>query len=291
MLLLRRAGNRARFRSRNKVVRFFETRPLSGALGAEILGIDLSTDLDDAVIAALRRELLEHVVIFFRDQKITPQEHLKFAQRFGEPMEYPMLESIDGHPEIIPVAKFENDKINFGGLWHSDTTYTEQPPMGAVLVARELPPRGGDTLFANQYLAYESLSDGMKGLLSNLRAVNASSKPAVARTRINAAKKTTDELLAVHPVVRTHPETGHKLLYVNFGHTLRFENMTEDESIPLLHFLFHHQVQPEFTCRFHWRPGSIAFWDNRASQHHPINDYHGYRRIMHRITLAGDKPF
>jgi taurine dioxygenase len=185
--------------------------------------------------------------------------------------------------------------VNFGGIWHSDTTYLELPPMGTMLVAREVPPVGGDTLFANQYLAYEALSDGMKKLLDGLCAVNSSAKANTTRTREDRIKsdpsrRPNDDFIAEHPVVRTHPETGRKALYVNVGHTVRFSGMTEEESAPLLDYLFRHQTRPEFTCRFAWRVGSLAFWDNRAAQHNPINDYHGYRRVMHRITLAGDKP-
>jgi len=165
--------------------------------------------------------------------------------------------------------------------------------MGSMLLAREVPPYGGDTEFANQYLAYESLSEGMKRVLEGLIAVNSSAKANVTRTREDRIKEqgaTSRDYLAEHPVVRTHPETGRKALYVNVGHTVRFRGMTEQESAPLLEFLFRHQVKPEFTCRFRWEAGSLAFWDNRCTQHNPINDYHGHRRVMHRITLAGDKP-
>jgi taurine dioxygenase len=167
--------------------------------------------------------------------------------------------------------------------------------MGTMLIAREVPPVGGDTLFANQYLAYERLSDGMKRLIDGLVAVNASAKADVTRTREDRLKDSKNpqsrkDYLAEHPVVRTHPETGRKALYVNVAHTMRFKDMSEEESAPILDYLFRHQIRPEFTCRFHWEPGSIAFWDNRCAQHNPVNDYHGYRRLMHRITLKGDKP-
>ncbi|MEK9726165.1 MAG: TauD/TfdA family dioxygenase, partial [Rhodospirillaceae bacterium] len=185
--------------------------------------------------------------------------------------------------------------VNFGGLWHSDTAYLERPPMGAILAARELPPVGGDTLFANMYLAYDALSDGMKALLAGLVGVNSSAKARATQTREDRmktdAKVSEDtELIGEHPVVRTHPETGRKLLYVNYGHTVRFKGMTEEESAPILDFLFRHLSRPEFTCCFRWHPGSIAFWDNRATQHNPVNDYHGHKRVMHRITIAGDRP-
>lgn len=270
-------------------------QPIAGALGAEISGVDLSQALSDETIGDIRQALLDHLVIFFRDQDITPQQHLAFAKRFGEPVEYPLVKGLDGMPEIVPVVKLEHEKVNFGGLWHSDTTYLAQPPMGSILVARELPPYGGDTLFANMYMAYETLSDGMKALLGDLKGISASNKARVSDTRKERVKtdaKTPPQkvLEAMHPVLRTHPETGRKALYVNLAHTVRFDGMSEAESAPILDYLFEHQIRPEFTCRFRWEPGSIAFWDNRSVQHNPINDYHGFKRVMHRITLAGDTP-
>ncbi len=270
-------------------------RPLAGAIGAEIAGVDLAGDLDDATIAAIRRAWLDHLVVFFRDQELAPVCFLALARRFGEPVEYPFLKGLDGSPEITPVVKLEHERINFGGLWHSDTAYLASPPMGTMLLAREVPPYGGDTLFANMYLAYESLSAGLRHLLDGLVAVNSSAKADVTKTREDRLRDTARadahaEYVAEHPVVRTHPETGRKALYVNGGHTVRFRDMTEAESTPLLDFLFAHLSRPEFTCRFRWQPGSLALWDNRCAQHNPINDYHGFRRVMHRITLAGDRP-
>jgi taurine dioxygenase len=268
---------------------------IAGAVGAEIHGVDLSQGISSSLAAEIREIFLEHCVIFFRDQNLTPAQYLAFAEAMGQPVEYPFVKGIEGYPAIIQVMKLEHERHNFGGIWHSDTTYLEQPPMGSMLLAREVPPFGGDTLFANQYLAYETLSDGMKKMLDGMVAVGTSAKADVSKTREDRiqsdgraeAKK---EYVAEHPVVRTHPETGRKALFVNVAHTARFKDMTEEESAPLLQYLFQHQVKPEFTCRFAWQPGSIAFWDNRCAQHNPINDYHGYRRVMHRITLAGDKP-
>jgi taurine dioxygenase len=272
-----------------------EVHKIAGALGAEISGVDLARDLDDATVAEIRRVWLDNCVVFFRNQDLPPARFLALAKGFGEPIEYPFLKGLDGFPEIITVAKLEHEKINFGGVWHSDTSYLDIPPMATMLIAREVPPVGGDTLFANQYLAYETLSDGMKRLLDGLIALNASAKADVTRTREDRVRDSKNpqarkDYLAEHPAVRTHPETGRKALYVNVAHTLRFKDMSEEESAPILDFLFRHQIRPEFTCRFHWEPGSIAFWDNRCAQHNPINDYHGYRRLMHRITLKGDKP-
>ena len=271
-----------------------EIRRIAGALGAEINGVDLSRPLSDEDLLKIRNAWLEHLVIFFRDQPLAPEAFMAFARRIGKPIEYPFVKGIAGFPEIIEVKKLEHEKVNFGGIWHSDTAYLDEPPMASMLLAREVPPHGGDTLFANMYLAYEALSEGMKRLLDGLFAVNDSAKANVTRTREDRIRADGGEasrpFIAEHPVVRTHPETGRKALYVNVGHTVRFRGMNEEESAPLLSYLFQHQIKPEFTCRFAWQPGSIALWDNRCAQHNPVNDYHGYRRVMHRITLAGDKP-
>jgi taurine dioxygenase len=194
---------------------------------------------------------------------------------------------------ITPVVKLEHERNNFGGIWHSDTTYLDLPPMGSMLLAREIPPYGGDTMFANQYLAYEALSDGLKKTLDGLIGVSSSSKADVTKTREDRMKAAGAELkvlAAEHPLVRTHPETGRKALFTSVAHTSHIKGWTEQESVPLLEFLWAHQVRPEFTCRFRWEVGSLAFWDNRCAMHNPINDYHGFRRVMHRVTLAGDRP-
>ena len=271
-----------------------KAKRIAGALGAEITGVDLRS-LTEAQVKEIRAAWVEHLVLFFRDQALSPPEYLAFAKRIGRPIEYPFVKGIAGFPEIIEVKKLEHEKVNFGGVWHSDTAYLEVPPMASMRLAREIPPYGGDTLFANMYLAYEALSDGMKRLLDPLVAVNSSAKADVTRTREDRLKtdgsdKAGKELVAEHPVVRTHPETGRKALYVNFAHTVRFRDMTEKESGPILEFLFQHQIRPEFTCRFAWQVGSLALWDNRCAQHNPVNDYHGFKRLMHRITLEGDRP-
>jgi taurine dioxygenase len=267
---------------------------VAGALGAEIGGVDLRATPSYEVAATIRRALLEHLVVFFRDQDLTPAELLAFASTMGRPVEYPFVAGIPGFPEVIEVAKLEHERVNFGGIWHSDTTYLDEPPMGSMLLAREVPPYGGDTLFANMYLAYETLSEAMQELLGGLRAVSSSAKADVSKTREDRirtdGKQERTDYEAVHPVVRTHPETGRRALYVNVAHTVRFEGMTEEESEPLLAFLYRHQVRPEHTCRFTWDVGSLAFWDNRCTLHNPINDYQGFRRRMHRVTLAGDRP-
>jgi taurine dioxygenase len=268
---------------------------IAGALGAEIGGLDLSRDLDDAEVAFIRQALLDHLVVFFRDQELTPAALAAFGRRFGTLARYPFVEGLPEISEVIEVKKLEHERVNFGGIWHSDTTYLQEPPMASMLFALEVPPVGGDTLFANMVAAYEALSEAMKKLLSGLKAVNSSDMADVTRTRedriaSNPGKARGEKFEAAHPVVRTHPETGRKALYVNRAHTVRIDGMTREESANLLAFLYDHQAKPEFTCRFQWRRGSLAFWDNRCAQHNPINDYHGYRRRMHRITLAGDRP-
>lgn len=282
-----------RVRVRN--YRHIEVRPIAGALGAEIHGVDMAKELGADVVGEMRQALLDHLVIFLREQNVTPQQQLSFARKFGSPIEYPQLKGLPEWPMITPVVKLEHERNNFGGIWHSDTTYLAEPPMGSMLLAREVPPHGGDTMFANQYLAYEALSDGLKKTLDGLIGVNSSSKADVTKTREDALKQagagaTPKHLTAEHPIVRTHPETGRKALYTSVAHTAHIKGWTEKESLPLLEFLWDHQIRAEFTCRFQWRVGSLAFWDNRCAMHNPINDYHGFRRVMHRITLAGDKP-
>src|SRR5512147_2510796 len=272
-----------------------EVRRIAGALGGEIHGVDLSRPLSQDSVAEIRQALLDYLVIFFRGQDLTPAQFLAFARSMGRPVEYPFVKGIPDYPEIIQVMKLEHERTNFGGIWHTDTAYLEVPPMGSMLLAREVPPVGGDTLFANQHLAYETLSSGMRQLLDGLTGVNSSARADVTMTREDRMRSdgrddAHREYVAEHPVVRTHPETGRKALYVNVAHTLRFRDLTEEESAPLLSYLFQHQVRPEFTCRFQWAVGSIAFWDNRCTLHNPVNDYHGYRRVMHRITLAGERP-
>jgi taurine dioxygenase len=268
---------------------------IAGALGAEIQGVDLSAPLADDSVSAIRQALLDHLVVFFRDQHLAPAELVAFGRRFGTLARYPFVAGMAEHPEIIEVTKLPHERTNFGGIWHTDTAYLDEPPMGSMLYALEVPPAGGDTLFANMFAAYDALSDGMKRMLEGLRGVNSSAKADVSRTREDRIASSPGDAArrvfeATHPVVRTHPESRRKGLYVNLGHTARFEGMTESESAPLLAFLFEHEARPEFTCRFRWTKGALAFWDNRSTQHNPINDYHGHLRRMLRITIAGDRP-
>ena len=273
--------------------RCIEIRPIAGALGAEIQGVDLARPLEDEVVAEIRRAFLDHLVLFFADQELAPPTLVAFAERLGQPMEYPQMKGLPDLPMVMPVTKLEHEKVNFGGVWHSDTAYLERPPMATMLYALEIPPYGGDTLFANQYLAFETLSEGLRKALDPLIGVNISTKAQISQTREDRLREVGAKLKAMvakHPIVRTHPGTGRRALYVNSGHTTHFEGWTEKDSRPLLDYLFQHQVRPEFTCRFRWQRGSLALWDNRCTLHNPVNDYQGFRRRMHRISLAGDEP-
>ncbi|MGD9830032.1 MAG: TauD/TfdA dioxygenase family protein [Hyphomicrobiaceae bacterium] len=268
--------------------------PVAGALGAEVGGIDLAR-LDAAAVSRLREAFLEHQVLFFRNQDLSPEAYVAFASRFGRPVEYPFAKGVPGFPVITEIIREPDQKTTFGGYWHSDTTYKSEPPKSTMLYCLETPKAGGDTAFANMYRAYETLSPGMRRLLDGLQAVS-SSKRSTSRSvhlstgSMQANDKAPDSLQAEHPVVRTHPETGRKALFINPTHTTRFVDMTEAESRPLLEFLFQHAQMPEFTCRFRWAPGSVAIWDNRCTWHKAIADYDGHRRVMRRITIAGDRP-
>ena len=257
-------------------------RPLSGAGGAEISGIDVAQDLDAATVREIRAALNEHCVVFFRDQNLDVERHRVFARCFGEIFVHPLLKEVSADPEIVMVRREPGETSYFGKSWHADTTLCAEPPMGTILYGIDVPPYGGDTLFANQYLAYEALSGGMKEMLAGLRAVH--SHPGEANPQAG------NETRNIHPVVRTNPETGRKMLFVNEYHTSGFEGMTEAESRPLLNFLLEHGNRPEFTFRFRWQKGSIAFWDNRSTKHIALGDTGPFRRLMRRIQIRGDRP-
>jgi len=267
--------------------------PVSGALGAVIRGVDLA-NLDDDAFAAIYAAFLKYGVIFLEDQQLSPDQYVAFARRFGPLADYPFAKGMDGRPEIVEIVKEPHQTSNFGGMWHTDTTYQPNPPKATMLYAVQTPTTGGDTLFADMRLAYRKLSTGMQVLLAGLKAVNSSSLNASALRgdhlkggAMGAKADAKPVLEAEHPVVRTHPETGAKALYVNPSHTVRFVGFTREESLPLLEFLYAHSIKPEFTCRFRWRPGSLAIWDNRSTQHCAINDYDGHRRVMRRVTIGG----
>jgi len=285
--------------------------PLAPAMGAEITGIDLGgidlggdglggdglggDEFPAGLIAEIRAVWLDYHMVVIRNQGLAPARQLALAKAIGTPDIYPFLDGLDEFPEITSVLKRETETVNFGGVWHTDTIYQDNPPMATMLQAIELPPIGGDTLFANQHLAWEQLSDGMKETLAGLRVICTAGKSKVAASgtaRVAEKGKGVDAqaMEASHPVVRTHPETGRKSLYLSPGHAIRFEGWTAAESAGLLAFLFEHQIAPEFQCRLSWAVGDIALWDNRSTLHYPLNDYHGHRRLLHRITLKGDRP-
>lgn len=274
----------------------FHVEPLAPLIGAEVTGLDLSKPLPADTLAELRQVWLERKALMFRDQQLTPDQQLAFTRQFGEIDKYPFLKGIEGYPMVAPVLKLPEEKINFGGVWHADTTYLEAPAAGATLYALETPPLGGDTIFCNMHTAYMTLPQDIKDQIDGLKAINTSGKAAVSKTRtprLNDSGDTSapEAFTAIHPVVRTHPETGEKILCVNEAHTVCFEGWTEAASEPLLSLLYQYARKPEFQCRFRWSVGALLIWDNRSTHHYPINDYDGYRRLLHRVSLKGDRPF
>jgi taurine dioxygenase len=284
--------------------RRIEVRPIAGALGAEIAGVDLAR-LDDATFADIKAAWLEHLVVFFRNQRITPEQQIAFARRFGEIHYHPFMRGMDEYPDILEIIKEESDTKAFGEVWHTDQMFNPKPAMATILYAKETPDAGGDTMFANMYLAYETLSEPMKALLASVKTWNVGDRKRLGRTSEIAARegryagnqkmaaKVRDpgDLVteAEHPLVRTHPETGRKALYIS-NHTQTLAGFKDAEARPIIDFLRAHAVEPELTCRFRWEVGSLAIWDNRCTQHRALNDYPGKRRRMHRITIAGDAP-
>ena len=274
---------------------------LCGAGGAEISGIDASRPLGAETVAALRRALAEHCVIFLRDQQLTPEQQETFARHFGPLAPTPFIQPLEGHPDMMRIVREaeEKKKLNFGGRWHSDMTFAQEPVLGTCLYSRESPAVGGDTIWSNQMLAFDALSDGMKKLLEKLTVMHSAKRSYgpqgtyadddLKSMRIKASEDALKE--QPHPCVRTHPETGRSILFINWVYAIRFKDMTEEESAPLLDFLNRHSQRPEFQIRFRWRKGSLALWDNRSTQHIAVNDYAGYRRVMDRVTIAGDRPY
>lgn len=273
-----------------------ELKPISGRTGAEVSAVDLAADLPDETVVEIRRALLDYHVLVFRGQELTPEQQLRFGRRFGELERHPFVAGNGEHPEIVDIITEPEDTANFGGGWHTDLTFREAPDLGSILYAVALPPAGGDTLFANQQAAYRALSDTMKGMLDGLVAVHSAAEQygaggystrskSVATTHADPASETVE-----HPVVRTHPESRRKALYVNRAFTTRIKGMHRDESAALLAFLFRHAVKEPFTCRVRWEPGTLTMWDNRSVQHYALHDYAGHRRHMRRITIRGDRP-
>lgn len=273
-----------------------EVKPIATALGAEISCVELSNELSAAAIGQIRRALLDHGVIFFRDQTLDVDEHKRLARRFGEIFVHPNFNTGEGDPEVVNIVRKPGDTHIVGEEWHTDTTMMAAPPMGALLYAMYVPPVGGDTLFSSQTLAYDRLSDGMKALIAPLKCIHSDRKVAGPNSPVANAKRSTKaridddwrETRNVHPVVRTHPETGRKCLFVNHSYSIAFEGMTEEESRPLLEWLMNWGHRPEFTCRFRWEKGSVAFWDNRCVKHLALHDVHAHDRIMRRVQIAGE---
>ena len=268
--------------------------PTGGPLGAVVTDIDLGSPQSVDQQTLLRQAWLDHMLLIFPDQPLSEDAFLAFARTIGEPGRYPFVTGLATHPGIIEVKKLEHERNNFGGIWHSDTVYLDEPPMASMLIAREIPPTGGDTEFANMYAAWEQLPTDLQRRIESLAAIHRSDLADVAKTRsdrlADSGQPARRAYRSEHPAVRTHPETGRKSLFVNVAHTCGFVGMTEHESQPILDTIFEHQIRPEFTWRMQWQPATIALWDNRCLLHNPINDYDGYRRLMHRITLKGDIP-
>ena len=275
--------------------RHIDVRPIAGAIGAEVRGVNLKS-VETAAWDEIRAAFHDRLVLFFPGQDLSAPEMAAAGAHFGELAYYPFIEGLKEEPYVIPLIKEASEWKNFGEGWHSDTTYTERPPMATGLYSIEVPEVGGDTMFANMYLAYETLSDGMKEMLAPLRAVNSSAaRKDGGRASGNSYQsvkliKHDADLEGIHPVVRTHPETGRKALYVNALHTTHFVSWTREESKPVLEYLYRHKSRPEFTCRYSWAPNTFAIWDNRAAQHFALNDYHGQRREMRRLSIAGEVP-
>lgn len=274
--------------------RRIEVEKLAGGCGAVLSGVDLGGDVDDETFAEIRQAFHDHLTIFFRDQELTPDAQIAFARRFGPLRVSDQYLPLEGYPEIIEIVKEPDATGIVGNLWHADESFLARPALGSVLYMRDCPPVGGDTMFANQYMAFETLSSGMQAMLSGLKVVysdaSLAKRNAGRSLKINPLAEGRASVSAVHPAVRTHPGTGRKALFVHRPYAVRFDGMTEEESAPLLEFLYAHAARPEFTCRFRWAEGSLAFWDNRAVQHYAINDYPGERRYAHRVTIEGEVP-
>jgi taurine dioxygenase len=258
--------------------------------GAEIRGVDLSQPLDERTFKEIHDALIDSGVIFFRDQHLTPEQHKAFGRLFGELHMHPAApREVPEHPEILVIHADEKSKHVAGENWHSDVSCDLEPPMGSILYMHELPPVGGDTLFASMYAAYEALSEPMKRFLEPLTAMHEGEHVYRGRYGVNDTGKVFPK--AEHPVIRTHPVSGRKALFVNGGFTTRIVQLKRPESDALLQFLYRHVETPEFHCRFRWQVNSIAFWDNRCVQHHAMWDYYPQRRHGHRVTIKGDRPF
>ena len=264
--------------------------PVSPVIGGEVSGIDLTSPLDDATLHALKQALAQHLVLFFRDQDLTVERHKALGRQFGSLHVHPAAPKDAEHPEVLVVHADEKVRFVAGSLWHSDVSCDTEPPMGSILRIVQVPSLGGDTLFASMYAAYDALSDRMRQLLGGLTAVHEGEQYYRDRYGSEDLRDATHPV-AEHPVVRTHPITGRQALYVNEGFTTRLKGLPASESDALLAFLFKHCAHAAFQCRFHWQPHSIAFWDNRCTQHLAIWDYYPEVRHGYRVTIQGDRPY
>jgi len=266
--------------------RHITVAPLTGGLGAEVSGLDLRDPLEGERMEEIRRALLNHLVLVFRDQDLDAQQLVDLGSAFGPLHVNPFVSGLADHPEVMEIRSEENETARFAGRWHSDITWDERPSLGSLLHARTIPAYGGDTLFANMYLAWEALTPTMRKMLEGLYAQHTAFQ---GHGRVAAFAEPPEHV--THPLVRTHPETGRKALFVNEYFTCGIEGMASDESRPILDFLFRHMVRPEFTCRIRWSEKALVFWDNRCTQHYAANDYPGDPRLMWRVTVVGDKPY
>ena len=282
-----------------------EVKPIAGALGAEISGVDLR-DVDDETFGEINDAWLEHQVVFFRGQDITPQQQIAFSKRFGDIHHHPFIKGMEEYPDILEIIKEEGDTRAFGSTWHTDQMFNPKPAKATILYAKETPDAGGDTMFANMYMAYDTLSSPMKAMLADVKTWNVGSRKKLSESdrmgstsegrykgneKMAAKVRDPGDLVteAAHPLVRTHPDTGKKALYLG-NHAVGLHGFDDKEARPVLDYLMQHAVQPEMTCRFRWEVGSMAIWDNRCTMHRALNDYPGKRRRMHRITIAGTAP-
>jgi taurine dioxygenase len=280
-----------------KGVPILHVEPLGPAIGALVRGVDLSRPLPDAAVASIRKALLRHQVLFFEDQVLTPEEQRDLAARFGSLHVHPIYPHVRGVPEILLLDNHAGNPTD-NDTWHTDVTFIETPPLGSILYARELPPTGGDTLWSSMTAAYEALSPAFRAFLAAGDAVHDFARAFPPdRQASRDAGEIRYELARLahppvtHPVIRTHPETGRQGLFVNSGFTTRIDGLSATESAAVLEFLHEHIQKPQFTVRWRWKPGSVAFWDNRCTQHYAVNDYLPHRRVMHRATILGDRPY
>ncbi|MBC8408900.1 MAG: TauD/TfdA family dioxygenase [Rhodobacteraceae bacterium] len=273
-----------------------KVKPISGAMGAEVFDVDLSSELSSETWNEIKEAFHNFLVLIFRDQNLTDQQQFNFTQRFGKLIPHPYVKGLPEIPEIFKIIREPGESYSWDGFYHSDLMFLKKPPLGATLYAKECPPFGADTAFTNMYLAYDTLSDGMKDLLDGLEAENESGNPEKYSNRYQSMEELGKKgaMGAVHPMVRVHPGTGKKALFSSLAFTKRIKGMTDKESAPILNFLYEHSKEAHLGCRLQWEKGSLALWDNRVCLHHAVADYFGevskHRRVMQRCTIEGEEP-